>query len=331
MKSRDRTVEAVLSTALFRLNRVGSYEEHFEYIKSEWYFTVSDLLMALEDGNAWSDLRLPGRLKLEMKAELLDLQYLRRNENESFEPSTSLSSSIPIAKKEQWTRHYSKEHDTFFFYCLTSDSTQWEIPTGNVDITDDITKQILHGTALYIDHDEKISDCASSCIADSDVQNFSASDASDAAHEKSTDENLDILMAVNITPSDALQAKSTDENLDILMAVNAKVRNQVVVTDSFAVSGDIPVCVLVDSADFSRASLNSEESIDIPTETDESCYDPQASPEMPPPYDCQLDSPRGVSSTTPEPSPPKPGLYQPRARKSYGVSRSSTTAPSIAI
>lgn len=327
-KSRDRTVEAVLGTALLRLNRVSAFEEHFEYIKSEWYFTVSDLLMALEDGNAWSDLRLPGRLKLEMKAELLDLQYLRRNQNESYELSTSLATSTPIMKKEQWTRHYSKEHDTFFFYCLTSDATQWEIPTGNVDITDDITKQILHGSALYIDHDEKIYDGASSCIADSDVQNITASNVSQEGY---TDENLDILMAVNITPSDASQAKSTDENLDILMAVNAKVRNQVVVTDAFAVNGDIPIGVPVDSAYFSRTSLISEESIDIPTETDESCDDLQIqiSHEMPPPYDSQLESPEGVRSSTPEPSPPQLGMYQPRTRINFGLSRPS--ARSIAL
>jgi hypothetical protein len=325
-KSRDRTVEAVLSTALFRLNRVGSFEEHFEYIKSEWYFTVSDLLMALEDGKAWSDLRLPGRLKLEMKAELLDLQYLSRHANESFEPTVNLTATVPIMKKEQWTRHYSNEHDTFFFYCLTSDSTQWEIPIGNVDITDDITKQILHSSAMYTDHHEKISNGASS--ADSNVQNFTASDTS---HEKYTDENLDILRAVNITPFDASQAKSKDENLNILMAVNAKVRNQVVVTDAFAVNGDIPVGVLVDSAYFSEPSYNSEESINIRTETDESCDDLHSSSEMPPPYDADLDTPNGVRSSTPKPSPPKIGLYQPRTKKNYGVSRSSTAAQSIAF
>lgn len=293
-KQRDRTVEAILSTALFRLNRVGSFEQYFEYIKSEWYFTVADLFMALEDGNAWSDLKLPGRLKLEMKTELLDLQYLHGNGNESFDASTAHMTLIPITRKEQWTRHYSNEHDAFFYYCLTSDSTQWEIPTGNVDITDDITKQIIYGSAMNSNRNERISDCASNSTAQSNTQTFTSS------------------------------SSSTDENLDILMAVNSKILNQAVVADELEESGAIPVGVLVSSADYSHVSYNSEESNDIhtETETDEPYDDPPVSPDMPPPYDGELDSPSGISSSTPEPSLTKKSMYQPRARRDFGATHS---------
>ena len=93
----DCSIEKLLGSILLRLNKLDSLNEHLANIAAEWYFNVSDLQMALLDGNAWSELKLPGRLKLEMKIELLRLQKLRIEE--SSYSYVSPVNKIPIVKE----------------------------------------------------------------------------------------------------------------------------------------------------------------------------------------------------------------------------------------
>ena len=150
----DGGIEEILRNALRRLRRMDSYEGYLDYIRSEWYSSVSDLLLALEDGKAWSDLKLPGRLKLEIKSELLGVQVSRKDnmtknefkndakneaKNESFKTEIIKNAATApmtplVVKAEQWTKYFSSEHNAFFYYSADTNITQWEEPTGNVDI-----------------------------------------------------------------------------------------------------------------------------------------------------------------------------------------------------
>ena len=61
------TLEELLRKALQKLKKEEFYEEYHGVLLSAWYTTIAELKLALSDGDAWSDIQLPGRLKLEMK------------------------------------------------------------------------------------------------------------------------------------------------------------------------------------------------------------------------------------------------------------------------
>jgi hypothetical protein len=86
---------------------------------------VSDLLLALEDENAWTNLNLPGMLKLELRSELLGIQAKK-------------DVAVNMQLKEQhWVRYFSKP-DNAFFYCNSETFvSRWELPEGNFEIYDD--------------------------------------------------------------------------------------------------------------------------------------------------------------------------------------------------
>ena len=130
----QNSIENVLSVALHKLGRMDSYKTYLDYISSEWYTSVHDLLLALEDGNAWTDLHLPGRLKLEMKYELLLLRAAL--EKTSGGPSSTANEE----PKEQWVKYFSSEHNAYFYYSNQKDVTQWDVPTGgNIEIISNIS------------------------------------------------------------------------------------------------------------------------------------------------------------------------------------------------
>ena len=141
VKFAEDSIEAVLIGALHKLGRTDSYEAHLNYISSEWYTCASDLLLALEDGKAWTDLQLPGRLKIEMKSELLRLRALRQDiGGRSISIPTKIATSAPPT--ERWTKYFSSEHNTYFYYNNEKDLTQWDFPTGvNIEIISDISAQ----------------------------------------------------------------------------------------------------------------------------------------------------------------------------------------------
>jgi hypothetical protein len=89
---------------------------------------VSDLLLALEDKNAWTDLNLPGRLKLEIKSELLGIQAKK-----------DVAVNMPL--KEHWVRYFSKPDNSFFYCNSETFVSRWELPEGNVEIHDDISTE----------------------------------------------------------------------------------------------------------------------------------------------------------------------------------------------
>ena len=139
------TIEIILTNALLRLKRMDSYEGYLDYIRHEWYSSISDLLLALEDGEAWTDLKLPGRLKLEIKSELLGLQApkaVQYSTKQCDDDSVILSAGpAPVTKMRRWVRYFSANDDSFFYYDMETQKTQWEIPSGNIEIEDDLSMQ----------------------------------------------------------------------------------------------------------------------------------------------------------------------------------------------
>lgn len=240
----DGTIEVLLSTILLRLNKLDSLNDHLANIKAEWYFNVSDLQMALLDGNAWSELKLPGRLKLEMKIELLRLQNVRKEE-------IAHSYISPIRKttveKELWTKYFSAEHNAFFYYCQSSDLTQWEIPTGHIEIHDDGTAQSF----LYAD------DQSSNGIFRRD-SSFDIQSRRDIPRSEG---------GGGITTNTS-SGSYTDSNLDILVAVNAKRRSAFIAPED-PMNGGYAVGIAIDNRRDSIASFTSDSSsCDFKNETD---------------------------------------------------------------
>ena len=60
------TLEDLLSTALQNLNQSKRLDEYLSYLTSEWYTTPEDLRLAYQNDKIWSQITLPGRLKLEL-------------------------------------------------------------------------------------------------------------------------------------------------------------------------------------------------------------------------------------------------------------------------
>jgi hypothetical protein len=121
---------------------------------SEWYSSVSDLLLALEDKNAWTDLKIPGRLKLEIKSELLAIQAKK-------------DIDVKMQLKEHWVRYFSKP-DNAFFYCNSETFvSRWELPEGNVEIHDDISTENSPANSEKLE--ESNSKCSSTEANDSSL------------------------------------------------------------------------------------------------------------------------------------------------------------------
>ena len=84
------TLEDLLMKALQKLKKEEFYEEYLQVLLGAWYTTVPELKLALSDGDAWSDIQLPGRLKLEMKRMIIGMDQKEMGE-EGMTPSSSSS------------------------------------------------------------------------------------------------------------------------------------------------------------------------------------------------------------------------------------------------
>lgn len=114
-------MKELLKNALQNLHQIERLEEYITYLHQEWFFTVNDLALAIEDNKSWSDLKLPARLKLEMKKMVLESQKEEKREEDD-------SSELSAAAK--WQKCYSAEHNAYYYYNHRTDETVWELPQG---------------------------------------------------------------------------------------------------------------------------------------------------------------------------------------------------------
>ena len=75
------------------------------------FFTLADLRLAVDDKDSWSDLRLPVRLKLEMKR-LLQSNY-------GINMNTSPTGQV------KWKRCFSQEYDSHYFLNLETNEVYY--------------------------------------------------------------------------------------------------------------------------------------------------------------------------------------------------------------
>ena len=118
----NSSIEPLIRSILIKMNKLESLDEHVQYLRSEWYITIDDLRLALQDKTQWSELQLPGRLKIELKKELIKLNTINTttatsdtinttaatinntiitNNDESNNNNNNNTLQIPIQKKEE--------------------------------------------------------------------------------------------------------------------------------------------------------------------------------------------------------------------------------------
>lgn len=258
---------------------------YLDLLRAEWYTSVSDLLLALEDGKAWSDLKLPGRLKLEIKSELLALQasssigsigIVSETQPSSFATTTATTTKttaneisasgkpegLPI-ERQQWMKYFCAEHQTYFYSNLITQESQWEEPVGDHDIFDDYASSAEVSPQRVSESSTK---CAINDSCEEEVEGYDDGD-DDEDHEEEEDEEeiiwRTLLRSVGSTnPTSAeIVADSSHRSRESTPSSSHKKSDIIVVSDAYAIPDEISVGVLESSAsssalrgDFGRSS-----------------------------------------------------------------------------
>lgn len=139
------TLEDLLRKALQKLKKEEFYDEYYRVLLSAWYTTIAELKLALSDGAAWTDIQLPGRLKLEMKRMIISMEQKEIVDENQIPPS---SSSVNIDNNSpsgeiSWIRCFSTEHNAYYYYHKTAGTTQWDLPSDEA-YDDDPSVSNLH-------------------------------------------------------------------------------------------------------------------------------------------------------------------------------------------
>lgn len=277
------SIENVLSVALQRLGRPDSYKTYLDYISSEWYTSVPDLLLALEDGNAWTDLQLPGRLKLEMKSELLLLRAaIGKAGEDPFPTSTKVNASAK--PKEQWAKYFSSEHNAYFYHCNEKDVTQWDVPTGgNIEIIFNIA--VDHNSAeietINIDEVKDSTNtthafCASATSSTLSSPIPSTHTVSDSLEENPDDDISHKIPTFACAPKEIEVSSDTDKEIIAEAVPEEGYRNNeeglvisdsnysmetIIVTDAYAADDYVPIGIAITSpAEFEESPTASSSS-----------------------------------------------------------------------
>lgn len=121
------SIEHLLQQALSSLGQSDPERlriKYAAYLHSEMFDTAADLKLAVDDRDSWSDLKLPGRLKLEMKRLLQsDFDIYAPSSGPPIE-STVTHSSAP----QRWRRCFSTEYDSHYYVNPHTNEAQWEEP-----------------------------------------------------------------------------------------------------------------------------------------------------------------------------------------------------------
>ena len=73
----SESIRTVVEIACDRLDKLGYSAElvdsYVDALKTDWYDTCDDLRAGIADGESWTDVKLPNRLKLEIKKVICEL------------------------------------------------------------------------------------------------------------------------------------------------------------------------------------------------------------------------------------------------------------------
>lgn len=122
--------DVILRKALVRLKQVEKYDRYFAYLSNEWLQSKEDLLLAVKDEQVWSDLKLPARLKLEIK-------------NVIEEEEVAVVPEASGGDEQEWVLYYSEEHGAYYYYHTATGESQWaesesyeEDPTNGYNVAE---------------------------------------------------------------------------------------------------------------------------------------------------------------------------------------------------
>lgn len=136
--------DEILRDALNILNQPEKFQQYHSYLNNEWLRTVDDLRLAIGDEHLWSNLKLPARLKLEIKRALaaFDAKQSVINSPMSEDPSQSNNNNNDETNDYEqsydatgtsygdWTLYYSEEHSAYYWYHTITGESQWAEDTN---------------------------------------------------------------------------------------------------------------------------------------------------------------------------------------------------------
>jgi len=134
-------LRSYLSKALCALNREDMLGSYLEYLKSEWIYSINDLKLAIDDGQAWSDIKLPVRLKIELKKIIIGQNELLLD---NLEDNVTSFLNMEDCKDDEeiqratWVKCFSRLDNFPYYYNIENGHTQWEEPKNESWVTEEI-------------------------------------------------------------------------------------------------------------------------------------------------------------------------------------------------
>ncbi len=125
----------LLLVALKTLGKEDSLEIHLQSLKADWYNSITDLQLALDDGQAWQDIQLPGRLKLELKR-------LLKNFISTSNVTVNKQIDNPTDKELTWFKCFSIDHNCFYYFNIKTSDSEWNPPNEYYEY-DSFTKNLI--------------------------------------------------------------------------------------------------------------------------------------------------------------------------------------------
>lgn len=126
----------VLHAALQKLHQEEQYDKYLKYLNSEWYYTADDLRLARSDEKVWAEIKLPGRLKIEIanildeaaavEANQDDEQLQQQPEEQQFDESAAAEHAPEEYPK--WVKCWAAEHECYYYYNMSTEESSWEDP-----------------------------------------------------------------------------------------------------------------------------------------------------------------------------------------------------------
>lgn len=117
----------ILLAALQRLRQDEKFDDFCAYLHAEWISTEEDLVQASRDEHVWQSLRLPARLKVEMRLLLEEGASTGHEAEEAFSPlgrATDDGTESP-PETDEWVLYFSEEHQYYYYYNTRTGESQW--------------------------------------------------------------------------------------------------------------------------------------------------------------------------------------------------------------
>ena len=131
-------LDLLLKQCLAKLNHTDNFNENIEYLHSEWLNTIEDLKLVSMDEQAWLNLRLPARLKIELLKLLKEIdveptpkkppQTSRDTNHEEEHTNYTENYESTSHPYNEWVLYYSVEHECYYYYNTVTFESSWECP-----------------------------------------------------------------------------------------------------------------------------------------------------------------------------------------------------------